>query len=61
MKFKIIMIHMRELQAIQVMVYSKPRNMLQKVFVHFEVVLEYARTHGINLAEDKDANKILTK
>ena len=52
---------MRELQAIQVMVYSKPRNMLQKVFVHFEEVLEYAREHGINLAEDKDANKILTK
>lgn len=55
------MIHMKELQAVQVMVYSKPRNMLKKVYLHFQEILEYAKKQDMNIVDDKDANKVLTK
>ncbi len=60
-KFKIVMVHLKELQAVQIIVYNKPRNLLQKVFVHFQDISDYAKKHGINMSNDIDANKILTK
>jgi len=60
-KFKIVMIHLKELQSVQIIVYSKPRNLLQKVFVHFKDVSDYAKKHNMSMSNDEDANKILKK
>jgi len=60
-KFKIVMVHLKELQAVQIIVYNKPRNLLQKVFVHFQDITDYAKRHDIVMSNDTDANKILTK
>jgi len=55
------MIHLRELQAVQIMLYSKPRNILKKVFVHFHVILDYAKKHDIDISDQSDPNKLLTR
>jgi hypothetical protein len=61
MKFKIIMINLKEIKCLQIMIYNKPGNILKKVFVQFQEILNYAKINGYTLSDDKDVNKILTK
>ena len=55
------MAHMREMNCLQTIVYSKPRNLLKKLFIHFQEILSYAKKNDIELASEKDVNKVLTK
>lgn len=61
MKFKILMAHLRDLQCLEILVYSKERNLLKKVFIHFQEILNFAKRLDIEFKEEKDVNKILTK
>lgn len=60
-KFKILIVHLKELQSVQIIVYNKPKSMLKKLFVHFSEILEYAKKLEISFGDEKEANKILTK
>jgi len=43
------------------MIYSKPRNVLKKIFVNFKEIVKYSKEVGIPLVSDQDVNKVLTK
>jgi len=60
-KFKIVMINLKEIKTLQILVYNKPRNMLKKIFVKFQEILTYAKHFDLSLSTEKDASKLLTK
>lgn len=60
-KFKILIIHLKEIQSVQILVYNKPRNLLKKLFVHFNEILEFSKKNNIPIDEENNANKVLTK
>jgi len=42
-------------------VYSKPKNLLKKLFIHFQDCLTFATQNEIGLESDKDVQKLLNK
>jgi hypothetical protein len=60
-KFKIIIAHLKELKCLEVIVYSKPKNMLKKLFLNFQECLNYAKQNDMSLDSDADAKKLLNK
>jgi len=55
-----LIINLKEIKCLEVLVYSKPRNMLKKIFMKFQDILAYAKQFDLSLANDKDATKLLT-
>jgi hypothetical protein len=60
-KFKIVVLNMKEVKSIEIIVYNKPRAIFKKVYVRFLEVLNLAKKHDIMLNGDKDVQKVLTK
>jgi hypothetical protein len=60
-KFKIIILNIKEVKSIEVIVYNKPREIFKKLYIRFIEVLNYAKQNELQMNNDKDIQKILTK
>lgn len=62
MKYKIIMMELPELRCIEIFVYNKPNNFLQKIFVLQSDFVGFAeRFNAAALDSDKNLERLLLK
>lgn len=62
MKFKIVMAQIQELNAIQIIVYSKAKGLLKKIYLHFEDLIQFALKSDPNsMKEEREFTKLLNR
>ena len=60
-RYKIIIAHLKEYNCLEIIVYSKPKDLLRKVFVNFQECLDIASKHGMKLQNEQDVKSLLNK
>ena len=60
-RYKIIMAHLKEFNCLEIIVYSKLKNLLKKVFINFQECLDFAIKNEIKLQNDQDTKSLLNK
>ena len=62
MKFKIIIAYVKDVAALQIIVYSKPINLLKKIFIDFRDFTNFAKKADSKaLQDEKSLNVVLNK
>ena len=62
MKFKIIIAYVKDVSALQIIVYSKPINLLKKIFIDFRDFTAYSKkVEPKALQDEKSLNSVLNK
>ena len=62
MKFKIVMAQIQELNAIQIIVYSKAKALLKKIYLHYEDLIQYALKIDPNsMRDEKEFTRMLSR
>ena len=60
-RYKIIVALLKEFNCLEIIVYSKPKDLLKKVFVNFQECLDFASKHGTKLQNEHDVKSFLNK
>jgi hypothetical protein len=62
MKFKIIIAYVKDVAALQIIVYSKPINLLKKIFIDFKDFTAFAKkVEAKALQDEKSLNAVLNR
>ena len=56
-----MIINLKDIKALEIIMFNKPRNVLKKLFVQFRDVLNYAKGLKMPMNDDRDVEAILKK
>eukprot|EP01016_Furgasonia_blochmanni_P055829 TRINITY_DN9405_c0_g1_i1.p1 TRINITY_DN9405_c0_g1~~TRINITY_DN9405_c0_g1_i1.p1 ORF type:complete len:244 (-),score=65.92 TRINITY_DN9405_c0_g1_i1:332-1063(-) len=63
-KYKIIMLEIKDLNCIEIFIYSKPLNYLRKIFLYYQTILDFAKRYSKSdkiFESESDVEKMLNK
>ena len=60
-RFRVIIVNLSEIECLEVIAYDKPRNKLERLFIHFKDLLQYALELDFEISSDQGMTKILSR